>query len=49
MVRDMTLEDAIILDEAIAEAEGLLSAAEWYWIQASAEAQWDSIYRQYGI
>ena len=30
----MTLEDTIALDEAIAEAEGLLSAAEWYWIQA---------------
>ena len=45
----MSLQDLTALDEAIAEAEGLLSAAEWYWIQASAEAQWDSIYRQYGI
>jgi len=30
----MTIEDLTALDEAIAEAEGLLSAAQWYWIQA---------------
>jgi hypothetical protein len=34
----MTLEDLISLEEAIAEAEGLLSAAEWYWIQETESA-----------
>lgn len=44
-----TLEDLTALDEAIAEAEGLLSAAEWYWIQASEEAYWGAIYRKCGF
>lgn len=44
-----TLDDLTVLDEAIAEAEGLLSAAEWYWIQASEEAYWNSIYREYRL
>lgn len=34
----MSLEDCIALDEAIAEAEGLLSAAQWYWVQESESA-----------
>ena len=45
----MTLEDTIILDETIAEAEGLLSAAEWYWIQAAVSAQWDEFYKSVGF
>jgi hypothetical protein len=45
----MTLEDLTLLDEAIAEAEGLLSAAEWYWIQAALEGQWAEFYRSVGL
>ena len=45
----MTLEDTIILDEQIAEAEGLLSAAQWYWIQASEQAYWQDFYRSVGF
>lgn len=45
----MTLEDCIALDEAIAEAEGLLDAGQWYWIQASIEAQWDEFYKSVGF
>jgi hypothetical protein len=45
----MTIEDLIALDEAIAEAEGLLSAAQWYWIQASEEAYWQDFYRSVGF
>lgn len=40
----MTLQDLISLDEAIAEAEGLLSAAEWYWIQESESGWWRQTY-----
>lgn len=36
----MSLEDLISLEEAIAEAEGLISAAEWYWICESESAYW---------
>lgn len=40
----MSLEDCTQLDEAIAEAEGLLSAAEWYWIQESESALFRQAY-----
>jgi hypothetical protein len=36
----MSLEDLISLEEAIAEAEGLISAAEWYWMCESESAYW---------
>lgn len=42
-----TLDDLTALDEAIAEAEGLLDAGQWYWIQASAEAYWQDYYRSF--
>jgi hypothetical protein len=45
----MTLEDTIILDEAIAEAEGLLDAGQWYWIQASEQAYWQDFYKSVGF
>jgi hypothetical protein len=36
----MSLQDLISLDEAIAEAEGLVSAAQWYWMCESESAYW---------
>lgn len=45
----MTLEDTIILDEQIAEAEGLLDAGQWYWIQASEQAYWQDFYKSVGF
>jgi hypothetical protein len=36
----MSLQDLINLDEAIAEAEGLVSAAQWYWMCESESAYW---------
>lgn len=45
----MSLEDTIALDEAIAEAEGLLDAAQWYWVQQRETAYWTAIYAKYRI
>jgi hypothetical protein len=45
----MSLEDTIRLDEAIAQAEGLVTFAEWYWRQASEDAYWDEIYRKFDL
>ena len=40
----MSLQDLINLDEAIAEADGLVSAAQWYWICESESAYWAQAY-----
>ena len=45
----MTLEDAIALDERIAEAEGLLTPSELYALEASIQGQWDLYYESIGI
>lgn len=40
----MSLQDCINLDEAIAEAEGLISQGQWYWICESESAYWAQAY-----
>lgn len=45
----MTLEDTIVLDEAIAEAEGLLTQGELYALEASIQGQWDLWYESIGF